>query len=154
MVQKQKDKEDSKISDITKGISENVTSSSKTRSVNKSLPMRLKDAIFKEGSVENGVVSGAVTALAGLIIAGIIPTTVLPLLVGFTAGGAVLGKLLPDDVFSVMGGSAVSTFLIIFFSVNVPIFGLGLITTLFLTLISTGAVTAAHQYFSNSKDKY
>lgn len=155
MVQKQKDKQDSKVSDVTDGLRNGLgTDSSKTLAKNKSMPVRLKDAIFKEGNVQNGVISGSVTSIAGLIFAGLIPTTVLPLLVGFAVGGAALGKVLPNDVFSVMGGTAVAGFFVFLLSVNVPVLGLGLITTLLLTILGTGVATAAHQYASDSGSKY
>lgn len=148
MVQKQRQKDSTKFEDIAEGVSETVTSDSK--SSRGGTLSRLYSAITKEGSAGTGALAGFSTAMLGLIVAGILPTTILPLLAGFALGGAVLGKVIPDDVYSVMGGVGVASFLTFFLFVNIPILGLGLISTIIFTVLATGATTATHQYFSDN----
>lgn len=146
MVQKQKDKDKT----MTDSISDSVSSSVKTGSRSSSLSGRLVDAIRSESSTVGILRSGAVTLLVGAILAGMLPTTVIPLMIGYTIGGAILGKLVPDDVFSVMAGVSITSFLVLWLTISLP-FGLGLLAAAGLSLLTTGATTAAHQYMSDTE---
>ena len=143
MVQKQREKQtDSKMQKLTDGVSKTID----TNGSRNSTLSRLYRAVTKEGDKENGAIAGILTALAGLVVAGILPFTIIPMLVGFTLGGGILGKVMPDSVHSVLGGVAVSSFLTFLFFVNIPILGLGLISTVMFTIVATGATVGAYKY--------
>lgn len=142
MTQKRKTRDrTTSITDVTDEIS------SSTGLSDRSMTGRLIRAIKKEGSVGGGATSGLVTSVLGLVVAGVLPFTILPMLAGFVLGGAVLGKLMPNDVFSVMGGVGIASFMTFLLFVNIPILGLGLISTVLFTLVATGGSVAAYEYF-------
>lgn len=145
MVQKQRERDSTSVEDIREGVSEKVSGSKSSGGTLSSL----YDVITEEGSTKSGALAGSTAAILGLIMSGILPTTVVPMLLGIVLGGAAFGKVLPSDVYSVMGGIGVASFLSFLLFVNVPIIGLGIITTVLFTLISTGLATAAHQYVSD-----
>jgi hypothetical protein len=60
-------------------------------------------------------------------------------------GGALLGKVASDKTFSVIGGATVASFLT-FLLIGTP---LGIIGTLFFTILATGGATAAYENFSD-----
>lgn len=143
MVQKQRERQsDSKVEKFADGVSETIDSSG---SKNGTLA-KLYKSVSKEGDATEGAIAGVLTSFAGLMAAGLLPLTILPMLMGFTLGGAVLGKVMPDKVHSVLGGVAVSSFLTFFLFVNIPILGLGLISTVLFTVVATGATVGAYEY--------
>lgn len=143
MVQKQRDRQtDSKMEKLTDSVSDTVG----TNGGRGGTMSRLYNAVTEEGDKKEGAVAGISTAFAGLMLAGIIPTSIIPMLVGFTIGGGVLGKVMPNNVHSVLGGVAVSSFLTFLLAVNIPIFGLGLISTVLFSIVATGATVGAYEY--------
>lgn len=147
MVQKQKDKDKS----VTDSISDTVSGSTSvsTGSRSSSMSGRLLDAIRSESSTVGILRSGTVTLLAGAILSGILPTFIIPLMIGYTIGGALLGKLGSDSVFSLMAGASITSFLVLWLTISLP-FGLGLFAALGLGVLTTGATTAAHEYVSDT----
>jgi len=143
MVQKQRERQsDSKMEKLADGVSGTIdTDGSRNGTLS-----RLYHAVTKEGDTKEGAIAGVLTSFAGLIVAGILPFTIIPMLVGFTLGGGILGQVMPDSVHSVLGGVAVSSFLTFLFFVNVPILGLGLISTVLFTIVATGATVGAYEY--------
>lgn len=143
MVQKQRERQsDSKMEKLADGVSETIDADSRGGGT----LSRLYRAVTKEGVAEEGAIAGVLTSFAGLVVAGILPFTIIPMLVGFTIGGGILGKLMPDSVHSVIGGVAVSSFLTFLLFVNIPILGLGLISTVLFTIVATGATVGAYEY--------
>jgi hypothetical protein len=146
MVQKQRKKDtERKMEDIADGLSNKIGNQKSSR--NGKLG-QLYSAVTKEGSTEKGAIAGLLTAFIGLLSSGLLPFTILPMLFGFIVGGFLLGNIMPDSVHSVLGGITVSSFLTFFFFVNIPIFGLGLISTVIFTLVATGASVATYEYSS------
>jgi hypothetical protein len=147
MVQKQSQKDrETNVEDIAEGLSNKIKNEKSSRNGTLS---KLYSSVAQEGSTEKGAVSGLLTSFIGLVVAGVLPFTIIPMLLGFSLGGAVLGKLMPNSTHSVLGGVAVSSFLTFFLFVNIPILGLGLISTLIFTVVATGASVAAYEYSSN-----
>lgn len=146
MVQKQREKDSKGIDDIRETVSDTVKGS---KSSSSGTLGQLYNTVKQEGNAKSAALSGGNVALLGLFAAGVLPTTILPMFLGIALGGAFLGKMIPKDVYSVIGGVAVSSFLTFLLFVNIPIIGLGLISTIIFTLVSTGAATAAHQYVSD-----
>jgi hypothetical protein len=147
MVQKQKDRNKS----VTDSISDTMSgsNSASTGSRSSSMSGRLLDAIRSESSTVGILRSGAVTLLAGGILSGILPTFIIPLVIGYAIGGAVLGKIGSDNVFSLIAGVSITSFLVLWLTISLP-FGLGIFAALGLSVLTTGATTAAHQYVSDT----
>ena len=146
MVQKQKDRDKSLSDSVSDKISTGKTSS---YSKSSSTSSRLKNALMNESSAEGSAIAGVTTGMIGLIVAGILPTTIIPMIVGFAIGGGVLSKLIPDDVFSVMTGVGITSFVLLFLTVSLP-FGLGFVVAPLLALVSTGLAVATYEKFSDS----
>ena len=143
MVQKQRQKgSDSSVDELKDGLSDKLSGSSTASDGTLS---RLYNAISKEGNTKDGAVAGTVTGILGLVVSGIVPFTILPMLLGFAIGGSILGGLSDINVHSLIGGVAVSSFLTFFLFVNIPILGLGLISTVLFTIVATGATVATYE---------
>lgn len=144
MVQKERQRQRS---DDSTDLTDTIGSSSGSRTVSQgSMPKRLYSAVMKEGNAEDGAKAGLVISLSGLILAGITPALfAIPALLGMMGGGALLGKAASDKTFSVIGGATVASFLT-FLLIGTP---LGIIGTLFFTILATGGATAAYENFSD-----
>lgn len=145
MVQKQKDRDKS----LSESVSDKISSSSTSSySRSSSTSSRLVNALMNESSAKGSAISGFTAGLIGLIVAGILPTTIIPMIAGFALGGGILSKIIPDDVFSVMTGVGITSFILLFLTVSLP-FGLGFIVAPLLALLGTGVAVATYEKFSD-----
>lgn len=142
MVQKQKSRDRNK----TDGLRGSLSDEPSERITGDSTASKLYQAVMSEGNATDGAISGVVTSIFGLVAAGILPFTILPMLVGFSLGGLALSRVVENDIYSVMGGTAVSAFLTFLLFVNIPILGLGLISTAIFTVLATGGTVATYEY--------